>query len=238
MLHGPTLLFACPACGGHGRQRTLGSGDTRGAVLWSDGYCHAPMLAEISPLVQCAHCEHLFWLEDEKCLGQASAGDAWARAQGSSKDSANASRAFLHIDRLEVALKATSTGCWRSEEEELYVRKRLWWRQNDSARAALGQTSPTPKAGQTLPLAAPSANTPPSQKYLDNLAALAALIPAQSPSDLVMSCEIARESGRFEDAQAMCAGLLGQVEDEWVKKVINEIHDRACASDRRVFTLN
>ncbi len=53
---GPTLIYECPGCKGHFSRRTIGSGNTFGARIRSDGRLFAPMLPTTPPLVACPHC--------------------------------------------------------------------------------------------------------------------------------------------------------------------------------------
>lgn len=46
MLPGPTIIIACPLCGQYAKKRTIISGNTFGAKLWSDGKRISPMLPE------------------------------------------------------------------------------------------------------------------------------------------------------------------------------------------------
>lgn len=53
---GPTLVYQCPNCRGQFKRRTIGSGNTVGARVRSDGRMFAPMLLLTPPLVACPHC--------------------------------------------------------------------------------------------------------------------------------------------------------------------------------------
>ena len=53
---GPTLVYDCPTCKHSFKRRTIGSGNTFGARVRSDGRMYAPMLPSTPPLVACPHC--------------------------------------------------------------------------------------------------------------------------------------------------------------------------------------
>lgn len=60
------LAVECPHCGGIKVLGQIGSGNTIGAELWSDGKQVAPMLSHSSPVQKCPHCGHYFLLSQVK----------------------------------------------------------------------------------------------------------------------------------------------------------------------------
>lgn len=70
MTPGPTLVVSCPSCSAQHLQATLGSGNTLGAVWWSDGKCDAPMLPELPVVTRCTACARLFWVHEAKSVGE------------------------------------------------------------------------------------------------------------------------------------------------------------------------
>lgn len=62
MKPGPTLIVECPSCGAEKSLMTLVSGNSFGALLWSDGYQYAPMAPTLSPVQKCLDCESYFML--------------------------------------------------------------------------------------------------------------------------------------------------------------------------------
>jgi len=65
MIPGPTVIILCPICGHQGKKKTLISGNTFGAELWSDGKQIAPMLPEYPWLVKCKKCGKFFHTEEK-----------------------------------------------------------------------------------------------------------------------------------------------------------------------------
>lgn len=57
-------LAVCPHCGTKKEIIRLISGNTIGAVLWSDSKNVAPMLPFASPLQKCPHCDHFYFMYD------------------------------------------------------------------------------------------------------------------------------------------------------------------------------
>jgi uncharacterized C2H2 Zn-finger protein len=72
MQPGPDLIYKCPKCGKLLKNRSLMSGNTFGANLFSDGKQVAPMLPEFPHLTKCSKCDTIFWLSDLKEIGECS----------------------------------------------------------------------------------------------------------------------------------------------------------------------
>ena len=64
MLPGPIIVKRCSECGGLLKQRTISSGNTRRAKVWTDGEMLAPMLPITPPLIRCGHCDSIIWSQD------------------------------------------------------------------------------------------------------------------------------------------------------------------------------
>lgn len=63
MKPGPNLIVECPDCGSEKELMTIVSGNTIGALLWSDGFQYAPMLPSLSPVQKCLECNSYFMLD-------------------------------------------------------------------------------------------------------------------------------------------------------------------------------
>lgn len=66
MIPGPPLTAECPKCGDEKKLMSLISGNTFGAVQWSDMYMHATMLPRLSPVQKCHGCGGYFLLSKAK----------------------------------------------------------------------------------------------------------------------------------------------------------------------------
>jgi hypothetical protein len=67
---GPDHFFSCPHCKAVLRRWTIGSGNTFGSTLWSDGYLDAPMLPRAVQATRCPSCAMAFFVEDAENLGE------------------------------------------------------------------------------------------------------------------------------------------------------------------------
>lgn len=185
MLPGPDEVIACPGCGKLLRVPTLASGNTFGAVFWSDGKLEAPMAPETPPATRCSGCGDIFWIEDAARVG---AFDAWSR-----HDTACAEwKQAPVIQALDNAglVKAIAATPGASAQRLRYLRIALWHCLNDPVRQKPGQAgtdAPQYGAGET-------------ELLEQNLGALVPLLDASQPEDRLLMAEAARETGRFSEA--------------------------------------
>ena len=70
MIPGPTYLYECPNCQTVITRDSISSGNTFGAVLYSDGKTDAPMLPRFPDLTKCRQCQTIFWLSKTKEIGE------------------------------------------------------------------------------------------------------------------------------------------------------------------------
>ncbi len=67
---GPDHFFSCPHCKTVLRRWTIGSGNTFGSTLWSDGYLYAPMMPRAVQATRCPSCAKALFVEDADDLGE------------------------------------------------------------------------------------------------------------------------------------------------------------------------
>src|SRR5687767_1023305 len=70
MMTGPDIVLACPRCGAPHRLRSLLTGNTFDAVVWTDGWRDAPMLPLPPVVSRCAACQRFFWVGRAERLGE------------------------------------------------------------------------------------------------------------------------------------------------------------------------
>src|SRR3954447_12789981 len=64
----PGRILACPICGAFAKTLTLISGNTFGAVHFTDGSMIAMSLPDVPRITRCKNCGSLYWLDDEKAV--------------------------------------------------------------------------------------------------------------------------------------------------------------------------
>lgn len=200
MIPGPDQVIACPHCGFLARQHTLISGNTFGAILWSDGKHEAPMLPEFPAVARCRGCKRFYWVEEAqvKDFGNKSkrVPKEWERAEPTQ---------HLTVDEY---IEALDTGVGSDMQKERYLRVHFWWAVNDIVRRNANAQIPTRYV----------------QKLHENLAKLSVLLDERDPNDRIMKAEIARETGDFTQAIRLLVDV--PVDFRWAADRIVELSKR------------
>ena len=74
MLPDTDIIIACPFCEAQARVFQLLSGNTMGAITWTDGWMDAPMLPRAPRITRCAACRKIYWVAMAAPLGLANSG--------------------------------------------------------------------------------------------------------------------------------------------------------------------
>jgi hypothetical protein len=192
MRYGPNEIYTCPQCGNLIQNKSLMSGNTFDAELYSDGKRIAPMLPEFPNLTDCKKCRNIFWLSKTKKIGEYSWGDEpnqlWENADYAE---------FLSVHNYFKAIKANIA---ENRHEELYIRKRIWWSFNDRLR----------KGGKLFRFVNEEV------RWKENIDRLLELLDIEQIDQKIMVAELHRNLGEFE----RCLELINSIEDvelEWLK---------------------
>ena len=186
MLPGPDQVLQCPSCAAVVLQPTISSGNTIGAIYYTDGYMDAPMFPQPSVLVRCPVCREPFLRSQARLLGhydrfgatmfadeagQDVQDPAWRRAPRVMKP--------VHADYVPVLIKRRFT---RETEVEL--------------RIEFMQVCNHPRR-QLAPDAERPAVTAPERA---NLQMLASLLDLLDPEERLILAEVRRQLGEFDRA--------------------------------------
>jgi hypothetical protein len=185
MTPGPTQVIRCPLCSGLAKYPTVASGNTFGAVYYTDGKRVAPMLPATPSVVRCAACRGVFWRTAAAEVGQ-------LNEQPEEPEVVNADwlkAGHLHEPDEGEHLTALDRLIASSPAEERSIRLVAWWRGNDRHRTA----SPTP---------APDNPKVVSRRHA-NMRQLITLLNTAEPSDQLMRAEALRQLGEFDQAVAI-----------------------------------
>lgn len=151
------------------------------------------MLPEFPDLVECKKCRNIFWLHKAKRIGEYSWGDEsnplWENA-----DQAE----FLNIHNY---LRALQLNVAENENEELFIRKRIWWSFKDRVR----------KGGKLFKFVNDEI------RWKDNIERLLEIFDVEDIYQKIMVAELNRNLGDFDK----CLGLINSIEDpelEWIKQ--------------------
>ena len=180
MTPGSTHVVRCPSCSQLGAYPTIASGNTFGAVYYTDGRRVAPMLPNTPSVVRCGGCSGVFWLESATTVGKYS---PW-RSGGESIDPTWTSAARLVEPDEHQYLAALDQLIAAQPDKAKDARLFTWWRGNDQYRG------PSPRTMKDNP------EVVATRHY--NMRALMGLLDTTEPVDQLMRAEVLRQLGEFE----------------------------------------
>ena len=212
MLPGPDTIYQCPQCDSLISVGSLMSGNTFGAHLYSDGRLVAPMMPEFPKITRCSKCKTIFWISKSKKIGQRGFGIAEI-LEDQKYQNAQTARS-LSLNDYSTALKKE---VYTSDEEEIYIRKRLWWCFNDNVRN-----------GKWLFISEGN-----SQRWSENTNRLMELLGATDDNEKIMLAELNRNLGHFEK----CMDLLNSIEDPKFNWIKTEFEKKCNDKNTKVFRL-
>ncbi len=117
------IVRECPRCKAHVVEEATVSGNTIGAVVYTDGKREARMLPDHPWLAKCPLCGGLFWVDEAVEVD-----GGFDAAEGK----------FPVMKPTEPELLAFVNAEALPREKERYVRHRAWWAANDAWRRAQG----------------------------------------------------------------------------------------------------
>lgn len=201
MIPGADQVIACPHCGSLARRHTLTSGNTFGAILWSDGKQEAPMLPEFPAVTKCDHCKRFYWVDEAEVKGEMELFGDISKRVPKEWETAQPIRDLSIDDYIE----ALDTGLGSTREKERYLRGHFWWAVNDIIRRNSHAQIPMRYV----------------QKWRENLTKLSVLLDERNPNDRIMKAEIAREMEDFNQAIRLLEDV--PVNLRWVADSILEL---------------
>jgi len=174
------------------------SGNTFGAKIFSDGKRIAPMLPEFPNLTKCKKCETIFWLSKLKEI-ETYEWDDQKNTEWQKADEAD----FLEIEDYYNAIK---NGIAENKEEEINIRRLIWWTYNDRIRK--GQNIFNDEKDEL--------------RWLENIKRLKTLLDQSDINQRIMIAEINRNLGDFENCVSVVQSIV-DIDLNWLKeKFLNE----------------
>ena len=180
MQPGPDYIYQCPTCDNLLFKGSLVSGNTIGAKAFSDGKMEAPMLPEFPDLTKCSKCDSIFWLNEAHEVGKNYA-EIYSGLDYEQPDERfnKAEKAnFLSLNEYFTAIERK---IYSTVEEELLIRKRIWWSFNDRVRN-----------GKEL-----FTSTEDKKLWKDNIYRLIYILDVNDVSQKIMIAELYRNLGEF-----------------------------------------
>lgn len=212
--YGPSQVIQCPGSEEVRQVSALRSGNTFGALFWSDGFRIAPGMPDLPAVTRCESGGPIFWVESARVLGTL---QHWGDQDPQGWRAAKPVRSLTG----EEFLEALAQGLGDTPERERYLRMRAWW----AANAAFRRAELPPASPQTSDFLA---GTPARA----NLEALVRLLDEGQLDDRLTKAEALRELGRFDEALALLPPQEPQAygpRQRWTLLV-----DRLAARDARV----
>ncbi|MDD3875584.1 MAG: hypothetical protein PHT69_03130 [Bacteroidales bacterium] len=207
MLPGPNYIYKCPKCNTLHQQMSLMSGNTFGAMIYSDGNMFAPMMPDIPKITLCTECRQIFWLDEQNLVGTYDFNDPINEAF---EQAASVSHLYL-----EDLIYVIENSLYRNEDEEFYIRQRLWWVFNQKLL----------KDSELL------GNQHMKSLYQNNCVRLIELFKGEYDNERVFIAELYRNLGQFD----RCMDILKSLQDEEYKERKQALLKKCKEKDNKVF---
>lgn len=184
MIPDADIVIACPYCAAPARVFQLVSGNTFGAITWTDGWMDAPMQPKAPRITRCHSCEKIYWVFLATQLGFLPF-DETGEVAGEFKNAP-------HVAPLTEAdcFEALREGLGAGDELELELRVLTWWRGNDAFR------EPHHATGH-----------PTSPEAVANMERLITMTENGDEDLLLFRAEALRHLGRFDEARQTLTGV-------------------------------
>lgn len=210
----PSEVIQCPGSEEVRQVLRLYSGNTFGAVFWSDGFRIAPGLPDLPAITRCESGGPIFWVASARVLGTVPYGDA---------ADPHAWRASAPVRALTEGelLEALAQGLGDTPERERDLRMRAWWEANAAFRRA--GVPPAPPGASDFLMGSPARA---------NLEALLRLLDEGVLGDRLTKAEALRELGRLDEARALMPAQ--EPAEEGPRRRWALLMDRLAARDARV----
>ncbi|GBU21612.1 hypothetical protein R80B4_01508 [Fibrobacteres bacterium R8-0-B4] len=209
MIPGPNIVYKCPECGRKAVRRSIISGNTFGSILYSDGKRIAPMLPEFPYIIKCGKCKTFYRLENKHKIGEYEGFDDESESMWENSDRAK----FLSIDEY---VEAINLKVYAIKDEELYLRRRLWWAFNDKYRRFDDEVffnMNDKDRDRDID------NGKDKDIYESNCIQLIEILDKSEINDKITCAELYRNMGNF----AECKNILETIQEEkynWIKELL------------------
>jgi len=118
-------VLKCPICSGQFIIYSSVSGNTSEGMFYTDGYIKAPMFDPVDELLECPECAQYIWRAESEEIKVYSENEY--RNETTDTNLVNKVSAKKYFDALQKSV-------WNSNEQEIYLRTRVWWTFNDLFR--------------------------------------------------------------------------------------------------------
>ena len=200
MIPGPDYVYECPKCGQFIAKESMMSGNTFEATIYSDGKTEAPMLLDTPEITRCRACGKIFWLGKSKLIGSYD----WKSKTKSGLWFSDRAR-FLTLTEYFMAL---NSGLAENPDEELYIRRRIWWAYNDRIRRD--------REGRLF------LDDEDKENWKMNCDELLRLLDPEIINHRIMAAEIHRNLGDFEECKKLLQPIQSEIYDFLKSRLLHE----------------
>jgi len=216
MKRGSDKIIECPKCGALAKHFTQISGNTFGAILWTDGKFEACMLRRLPLITKCYTCHGYYWLSQAKEIGIV---PFW----GSQREENQRPEAWKNAPHIKTPTEdeyweALETNVATDENQRLNLRVAAWQAANDVHR-----NEQCKKGGEV------DTRTCFSVKAKENLEKLYESLTSEDAENRLVKAEAARELGRFDDAIKLLANDVSEHKAAYISELA-----RGCVSIVRI----
>jgi hypothetical protein len=203
MLPGPPYIYQCTNCRNLVFKRSLRSGNTIGAILYSDGKRIAPMSPEFPRITKCSKCKTIFWLTDNGEIGTYKDGKI-VNGNGEIAEEAKFLSVYGYVSALKNKLYR------KDSNDELYLREHICWAFNDRVRNNIKFLN----------------GDNDKKIWVDNINELLALLDVNDEQHKIAAMEFYRYLGNFEKSKEILDSL-NDADFGWLKEsYLNEINNK------------
>lgn len=218
LILGPPIMVECVKCGAKKNLMSIVSGNTFGAIEWSDLFLDAPMLPRISPIQKCDSCNALFIIKKADIK----------RSDNPQNISQETGRLSWNEIKNIVPFLNDST---LSSDDQYAARLEILQRFNDAFRFL--DTNENDRDREEN-LGIEERTEADWELHRQNIEGIVALFDAQNPIYYPLIAEFYREAGRFDEALILLEDY--QPTDD-VAKFTQTIKAKALEKDFKVFPL-
>ena len=202
MIPGPDSIFACPECEHRIAKGSLRSGNTLHSVLYSDGKLVAPMMPDFPDLIKCSRCGAFFWLHN---LNKIETIELYMYDIINKEKPEREKPERAEFPSLEEYIEALNKGEFHTEDEELILRRNIWWAFNDRVRDEIEMFS---TSGQR-------------EIWETNLRKFQSMLNLEEPEESLMIAETHRNLEEFSKCMELL-NILTNSKIKWAVKTLKE----------------
>lgn len=204
MVPGLPRYIACPHCNCLEWHETGLSGNTFGALQWTDCKMEAPMHLQPPAVARCHGCSRFYWLQDAREVNEPHM--KWGESEFFRWREQRSQAVQVRPPSEAEYYHAIQAGLGQTPEQLRILRMLAWWRSNDRSRHRGPKWAALQTMEEGIEAAVAKAIEPQTTTaWRENLEALSDLLDESDEPQRLMKAEVARHLGRFNEAIRLLA---------------------------------